>query len=237
MILSPAPGSLPDGHRVYAIGDVHGCLDQLIALHGLIAADLAARPIAAPLLVHLGDYVDRGPDSAGVVARLAVGAPLPGIPVVNLMGNHENTMLEALGGDRAAATDWLYNGGDAALASWGINSATTTREDWREAIPTEHLAFLDGLALWHRVGGYVFVHAGIRPGLPIEAQAETDLLWIRQVFLTSEADFGAIVVHGHTPSHAPVTRPNRIGIDTGAVYGGALTCVVLEGNQMGFLQT
>ncbi|MBS0561614.1 MAG: serine/threonine protein phosphatase [Proteobacteria bacterium] len=229
-----APASLPPGRRVYAVGDIHGCADRLSALHALIAEDLARRPAPAPLLLHIGDYVDRGPDSAGVIAMLCAGPPLPGVPTVNLIGNHEETMLHALAGERAAATDWLYSGGRTALESWGIDP-DSPRESWAARIPAAHRAFVQGLALSHREGGYLFVHAGIRPGVPLEAQTREDLLRIRQPFLFTDAELGAVVVHGHTPVKAPVVRPNRIGIDTGAVFGGPLTCAVLEGDVVGFL--
>ncbi len=231
----PAPAALPQGHRVYAIGDVHGCDDRLATLHAMVAADLAARPVASPLLLHLGDYVDRGPDSAGVVARLAGGSPLPGVPVVNLMGNHERTMLDALHGERASVTDWRISGGREALASWGLD-ADGDPAGWATGIPAAHLEFVRGLALHHRVGGYLFVHAGIRPGVPFADQSADDLLRIRHAFLNSEADHGCVVVHGHSPTRGPVVRPNRIGIDTGAVFGRELTCLVLEGDVLAFLQ-
>ncbi|HJS86950.1 MAG TPA: metallophosphoesterase family protein [Acetobacteraceae bacterium] len=230
----PAPARLPAGRRVYAIGDIHGCLAQLNALHEAIAADLAARPAAAPLLVHIGDYVDRGPDSAGVIERLRHGPPIAGVPTVNLKGNHEQTMMEALAGERAAGTDWLFHGGKLALASYGIDP-DGPREAWKTAVPETHLAFLQGLTMMHREGGYLFVHAGIRPGVPLEEQAPEDLLRIRQPFLFTEQALGVVVVHGHTPVKTPVVRRNRIGIDTGAVFGGDLTCIVLEGATLRFL--
>ena len=232
--LRPAPAALPAGRRVYAVGDIHGCDDRLAALHAAIAEDMARRPVAAPLLLHIGDYVDRGPDSAGVVARLLAGPPVAALEVVNLMGNHERTMLDALGGERAAGTDWLVQGGREALASWGIDP-DGPREAWAEGVPAVHLAFLRGLALRHAEGGYLFVHAGIRPGVALAAQVAEDLLRIRQPFLYSEQAFGAVVVHGHTPVKAPIVRANRIAIDTGAVFGGPLTAVVLEGETLGFL--
>lgn len=232
--LVTAPASLPAGRRVYAVGDIHGCAEQLAALHALIAEDLASRPIEAPLLVHIGDYVDRGPDTRGVIARLADGPPIKGVPTVNLLGNHESTMIEALAGERAAATDWLFAGGRPTLESYKVDP-DGPRDRWRAALPDSHLAFLHGLSLMHREGGYVFVHAGVRPGVGLEAQARDDLLRMRQPFLYSEADFGAVVVHGHTPVKAAVVRHNRIAIDTGAVFGGKLTCLVLEGETLGFL--
>ncbi len=229
-----APASLPAGRRVYAIGDIHGCAEQLDALHAQIAADLAARPVPEPVLVHVGDYVDRGPDTAGVIARLAAGSPIPGVATVNLLGNHENTMLEALSGERAAATDWLFAGGRPSLESYGVDP-DSPRESWPAHIPPEHIAFLRGLKLMHREGGYVFVHAGVRPGTPLEQQARDDMLRMRQPFLYSEIDFGAVVVHGHTPVKHAVVKHNRIAIDTGAVFGGPMTCLVLEDDRMGFL--
>jgi len=169
------------------------------------------------------------------VQRLATGSPLPGIPVVNLMGNHERTMLDALRGERAAITDWLHSGGREALASWGIDPASPPAT-WAGAIPAAHRAFLGGLAPHHRLGGYLFVHAGVRPGLPLEEQTEDDLLRIRHSFLSSEAAFGWVVVHGHTPVRGPEVKANRINIDTGAVFGRELTCLVLEGERLAFLR-
>jgi serine/threonine protein phosphatase 1 len=236
MKLISAPAALPPGQWVYAIGDVHGCADRLAAMHDAIADDLAVRPTEAPLLVHLGDYVNRGPDSAGVVARLAAGPPVPGLPTINLMGNHERTVLEALAGDKPAATDWLAMGGRAALESWGIDPASS-RKQWPASAPQAHLAFLRELHWCHRVGPYLFVRAGIRPGVPLDHQNHDDLLRIRQAFLASKEDFGVVVVHGHTPRPKLVLRANRIGIDTRACLGGKLTCVILEGDRLGFIQT
>ncbi len=232
--LSRAPASLPPGRRVYAIGDVHGCDVQLGNLHEVIAEDLARRPVDAPLLLHIGDYVDRGADTAGVLRRLLAGSPIEGVPVVNLVGNHDETMLHALSGDRAAATDWLFAGGAPALQSYGIDP-DSPRESWPQGVPVDHLELLRGLTLTHREGGYFFFHGGIRPGVPLEQQAREDLLRMRQPFLYSEMAFGAVVVHGHTPVREPVVRHNRIAIDTGAVFGGKMTCLVLEADTFGFL--
>jgi len=230
-----APAALPAGQRVYAVGDIHGCLDRLQALHALIAEDLAERPAAQPTLIHLGDYVDRGPDSAGVVARLAEDASLCGMPTINLMGNHEHMMLAALASDEPEATGlWLANGGADSLRSWGVPPSARPR-DWQGYLPGPHLAFLRALSMQHAAGGYVFVHAGIRPGVPLERQSPHDLMWIREPFLSSQEQFGSVVVHGHTPRPEPVVRANRIGIDTGAVMGGILTCVVLEHDRLGFI--
>jgi serine/threonine protein phosphatase 1 len=232
--LTPAPATLPPGRRIYAIGDIHGCNRQLGALHDLIAADLAERPVASALLLHIGDYVDRGTDSAGVIARLQAGCPIDDMQMVNLMGNHESTMLDAIDGERAAGTDWLFAGGKAALESYGIDPEGP-RDQWATLIPASHQDFLRNLTLMHREGGYAFVHAGVRPGIALANQARDDLLRARQFFLYSEADFGAVVVHGHTPVKAPVVRHNRIAIDTGAVFGGKLTCAVLQDDTIGFL--
>jgi serine/threonine protein phosphatase 1 len=231
-----APAALPPGQRIYAVGDVHGCLDQLLALHRAIAAHLRAHPHPDPLLLHLGDYIDRGPDSAGVIARLLGAPPAAGLRMVNLLGNHEDMLLAALAGSRMDAEIWIANGGHAALASWGVPPRAARRQ-WQALIPAPHLAFLRGLALTHRAGGYVFVHAGLRPGIAIASQTRQDLLWIREPFLSAEAMHEAVVVHGHTPEDSqPVVRPNRIGLDTGAVLGGPLTCAVLEADRLEFLQ-
>ena len=232
--LSRAPAIVPPGRRVYAIGDIHGCDAQLANLYDIVAEDLARRPVDQPVLLHIGDYVDRGADTAGVLRRLLRGSPVAGMAVVNLVGNHDETMLHALSGDRPAATDWLFAGGRPALESYGIDP-DAPRESWPENVPPEHLDFLRNLTLTHREGGYFFVHGGIRPGVPLEQQAREDLLRMRQPFLYSEADFGAVVVHGHTPVKEPVVRHNRVAIDTGAVFGGKMTCLVLEGETLGFL--
>lgn len=232
--LTRAPASLPPGRRVYAIGDIHGCDIQLGNLHEMIAEDLARRPVDEPVLLHIGDYVDRGVDTAGVLRRLLRDPVVPGMQVVNLVGNHDETMLHALSGDRPAATDWLFAGGRPALESYGVDP-DSPRESWPENVPPEHLEFLRNLTLTHREGGYFFVHGGVRPGVPLDRQAREDLLRMRQPFLYSEMDFGAVVVHGHSPVKEPVVRHNRIAIDTGAVFGGKMTCLVLEGETLGFL--
>lgn len=230
-----APGALPPGLRIYAIGDVHGCAAQLGALHAQIAADARARPAEEVVLVHLGDYVDRGEDSAGVLERLLGPPPVPGAEVVNLLGNHEVMMLDACDprSPAGAMPFWLENGGAETLASY-----RTSAEDpvpW-EAIPRAHLNLLRGCALRWSAGDYLFVHAGVRPGVPLDRQDPFDLLWIREPFLSFEGDLPQIVVHGHTPAAAPTVRPHRIGIDTGACFGGALTCLVLEGQRLRFLE-
>ncbi len=226
-----SPGSLPRGRRVYAIGDIHGQRDRLAALHALIAADLAARPAASAVLVHLGDYIGHGPDSAGVVALLMAGQ---GVPAVNLLGDHERMLLDALAGDRPAATDWLWFGGRQALVSWGVDPELP-RADWEAALPPDHVRWLRTLVLTHREGDYLFVHAGIRPGVPLAEQSPEDLVSMRQPFLTSDRDHGVIVVHGHSSGPSVHITNNRIGLDTGAGIGGKLSCAVLEDDVIGLI--
>jgi serine/threonine protein phosphatase 1 len=233
-----APGHLPEGRRVYAIGDVHGCLDRLVALHYRIAADLVTRPVRDSVLIHVGDYVDRGPDSAGVLWLLS-GAIAPQVTRrIDLMGNHEVMMLDTLvQRSKQAADVWMNNGGSATLASYGAPAlAGTPISDWRRAVPQDHLDWMGNLDLTHREGDYLFVHAGIRPGKPIRQQNRNDVLWIREPFLSNREQRDFVVVHGHTPTKEPEVFANRIGIDTGAAMGGKLTCLVLEGDQMHFIQ-
>jgi serine/threonine protein phosphatase 1 len=186
------------------------------------------------VVVHLGDYVDRGEDSAGVVGLLRGPAPVPGAEVVNLIGNHEQMMLAALdprAGDEVVAF-WLANGGADTLASYGADPRD--RRSWA-AVPPADLAFLRALRPSFALGGYFFTHAGVRPDVPLDRQDPMDLAWIREPFLSWRGSLPAVVVHGHTPAPAPEVLDHRIGIDTGAVVGGALTCVVLQKDRIGFL--
>ena len=217
--------------RVLAIGDIHGCFRALTTLA------IAARIEHDDVLVTIGDYVDRGMESAQVVEWLLAGPPVPVQLLVNLMGNHEQMMLAAIAQvDKDAGELWLRNGGADSLMSWGV-SRTVAQKDWASRIPVPHILFLRDLVLHHRIGPYLFVHAGIRPGVPVMQQTRQDLLWIREPFLSSKQDHGVVVVHGHSPRREPYVGNNRIGIDTGAVIGGALTCVVLEADTLGFLHT
>lgn len=234
MLFMRAPGWMPRDRRAYVVGDIHGHRDRLMALHSLIAADLAARPARSAVLVHLGDYINQGPDSAGVVALLAAGDPIPGLPTINLLGDHERMLVDALAGDRAAATDWLWAGGKEALASWGLPD-DLPRDAWEAALPASHVSWLRSLALTHREGDYLFVHAGIRPGIPVARQSRDDLLTMRHPFLSTEQDLGLIVVHGHSSSPSVPIASNRIGLDTGAGIGGKLTCAVLEDDLVALL--
>ena len=238
--------TVPPGTRVYAVGDCHGCLEALRGLRAAIVADSTRADAAGPradrrVVVYLGDYVDRGPDSRGVVESL-VGEPLAGFESVHLLGNHEAFMRRFLDGEEVASV-WMMNGGGATLRSYGLDVAALAGPNARDlrdaltaAVPEAHRAFLDGLTLSHVEGDYFFVHAGVRPGVPLAAQEADDLLWIREPFLGSTADHGKVVVHGHSATAEVAVRPNRIGIDTGACYGGQLTALVLEGGQHRFLQ-
>jgi serine/threonine protein phosphatase 1 len=238
---APAP-RLPPGVRIYVVGDVHGHLDKLTQAHDWVRADLQRRPVAHPLLVHLGDLIDRGPDSAGCIDLLAAGPPLRGVPTISLMGNHEWMMLKALnGGSHDSIDRWLDNGGAEALHSWGLKS-TSPPHDWLAAIPPRHLVFLRDLAPSHVSHGYLFVHAGVRPGVEMALQRPADLLWIRDAFLNWDGVMlpdapDRIIVHGHTPSPAPTVKPNRLGLDTGAGKGGLLTCAALEDDDVRLFQT
>lgn len=229
-----APGWLPAGQRLYVVGDVHGCGKALASVHRLIAEDLLARPIRFPRLVYLGDYFNQGADSAGTLALLTAGPPVPGLPVIALMGDHERMLIDALNGERAAATDFLWSGGRETLASWGVDP-DLPREQWEAALPSSVLTWLRGLVLTYRQGSYLFVHAGIRPGTSLQDQSREDLLTIRHPFLSTEQDFGVVVVHGHSTATSVHIGPNRIGLDTGAGIGGKLTCAVLEDDVIGLL--
>jgi serine/threonine protein phosphatase 1 len=238
-----APDGLKPGLRLYAIGDIHGEAALLDRLMAKIDDDLAAHRPAEALAIFLGDYVDRGPDSAGVIDRLARGTF--GLPHVALRGNHEDAMLAALAEGGDAMERWCRMGGVATLASYGVDLAKPGRRKAlakaRDAllgrIPAAHRAFLGETRLIESVGDYVFVHAGLRPGIPIERQAAADLMWIREEFLRSDADFGKVVVHGHSPRPWPENQPRRINVDTGAFKSGVLTAVALEGAGRRFLST
>lgn len=241
----PAPVSpqVPAGSRIYAIGDVHGRADLLERLRTVIVEDARSHPIDRKVVVYLGDYVDRGPDSRGVVDMLA-GGTLPGFESVFLKGNHEDSLLEFLT-DPGISTAWMAYGGDATLYSYGVRPPDSRKvEDvlaaqkaFIQALPDGHLEFLDALKLVHIEGDYAFVHAGFRANVPIDFQDPQDMMWIRNEFLDSGVDFGKVAVHGHTITDSPEIRRNRIGIDTGAFATGRLTCLVLEGTERRFLAT
>lgn len=233
----------PEGQRVYAVGDVHGRLDLLDALLARIEDDIRARPLQTIGLCFLGDLVDRGPDSAGVIERLCSLRRFPA-KTLFLTGNHEEVLLRVLNAEPDLAYDWLGYGGDAFAESYGVRAAALQAmkeeriaEVLRAAMPPAHIAFIESFGDTFRFGDYLFVHAGIRPGVAIEAQSQRDLRWIRQPFLSDGHDHGCIVVHGHTITEGVERRANRIGIDTGAYRTGVLTAAVVEGRELGFMQT
>jgi serine/threonine protein phosphatase 1 len=237
--------SLPHGQLLYAIGDIHGRADLLAALLEQIETDAAETSGAGKrTLVFLGDYIDRGPDSRRVVEMLLTALPA-GFEACFLKGNHEAIMLDFLR-DPACLGQWLVNGAAETLQSYGLDidalvregaEPETWRQDFLAALPEEHRQFFASLELVVSIGDYLFVHAGLRPGVPLETQRHQDLVWIRGEFLDSEQNFGKLVVHGHTPTALPETRKNRIGIDTGAVFTNRLTALRLENDTRRFLQT
>ncbi|HUB95813.1 MAG TPA: metallophosphoesterase family protein [Stellaceae bacterium] len=234
----------PAGTVLYAIGDVHGRVDLLRALGGLIRADAEERTALRRVVVCLGDYVDRGADSRAVL-DLLINEPWPGFERVHLRGNHEALMLRFLE-DIDIGPTWLTYGGRQTLASYGIDAPTAydaeegllrAQGELRDRLPRAHVDFLRSLPVMHREGDYLFVHAGVKPGVPLDEQREEDLLWIRDEFLDCNEPFGAIVIHGHTIAREPDIRRNRIGIDTGAFASGHLTALVAAGTDRTFLQT
>ena len=232
----------PPGCRAYAIGDVHGRLDLLVDLLARIEADNARRPPAKTWLVFLGDLVDRGPDSRGVVELLS--ARPPGFArTVFIKGNHEEFFLGVLGGDDSIVQHWLAYGGTECAQSYGLTggwmlnaSPAAIMERLIEEVPPTHVRFLDQMADSFRFGDYLFVHAGIRPGVELEKQVSRDLRWIREGFLDDRRDHGVVVVHGHTIVERPEEHPNRIALDTGAYRSGTLTAIGLEGEERWFIE-
>jgi serine/threonine protein phosphatase 1 len=231
---------IPNGMRVYAIGDVHGRVDLLNAAFERIDATLTAHPIKQSVQVFLGDYIDRGPNSREVIDALI--ARKKQHAVVCLKGNHESYAVQFLS-DPSVLTEWRQFGGDSTLLSYEVKPSTRSdpqppevvAEAFSKALPSSHRRFLEGLGLSFTCGDFFFTHAGVRPGIPLGQQREHDLLWIREDFLLHEEDFGKIIVHGHTPAKEPDVRPNRINIDTGAYATGRLTCLVLQADRMVFI--
>jgi serine/threonine protein phosphatase 1 len=224
--------STPASTRIYAVGDIHGRADLLIETIARIEDDVRRRPIQHSVEVYLGDYIDRGPDSKKVIDLLAVR--LVENRAVCLRGNHE-AMLEGFLEDPAYLCHWRQLGGTQTLASYGIfpRSRLETEADlqrrFRRVFPHTHDLFLQCLRYSFCCGDFLFVHAGIRPGISIERQDINDLIWIRHEFLDSAQTHGRFVVHGHTPVPHPDIRPNRVNIDTGAWHTGTLTCIAIEG--------
>ncbi len=238
--------SKTDTHRIYAIGDIHGCLDQLIAMQARIAADLAENPHDKPLVIYLGDYMDRGPENRSVLENL-IAAKSSGLPARFLYGNHDHYITLFLDDPTSLHGRMLHwldprMGGEKTLESYGVLSAVEAsaeiaRDLFEAAIPHEHRLFLNKCETSIHIGGYFFAHAGVRPDVALNDQVFDDLIWIREPFLSSRADFGAIVVHGHTPVREVENHGNRIDVDTGAVFGRKLSCLVLEDDHQWTLET
>jgi len=239
----PRACAVPEGRRIYAVGDIHGRRDLLDRLLALIDEDDAARGPAETEIIFLGDLVDRGPDSRGVVERL-LQLSRGGGKVRFLMGNHEEVFVRAARGDGKALRFLTRIGGRETLLSYGISPEQYRNVDFDELacllernVPAEHVDFLSGFESWIEIGDYLFVHAGVRPGVAMEAQSRGDLCWIREEFLDHRASFGKMVVHGHSITGDVDLRSNRIGIDTGAYASGRLTAIGLEGAERWFLST
>lgn len=245
MIMTKRPaaaGNAAPGERVYAIGDIHGRLDLFMALLAKIREDAAGRAVIRTKVVVLGDVIDRGPGSAQVLNELR---RITGISkdLIVLMGNHEAYMIDALHGDKAAFTAWMRFGGRQTLESFGIPSAPDSDVEAllrlaRASIDRGLIQWMDRLPVSYRSGDFFFVHAGVRPGVPLNEQDESDLLWITDEFLDDQEDHGAIVVHGHSVDEGgPRFMRNRIGLDTGAYRTGRLSAVGIEADQTWSLST
>jgi serine/threonine protein phosphatase 1 len=232
--------AVPDGERVYAVGDVHGRLDLFEALRDAIEREIAEAPHLEPVVILLGDLVDRGPDSAGVLRAAREWGERRKLHV--LLGNHEEMFLRAFS-DLDVLRQFLRHGGRETLLSYGVPRKSYAAAELpaiqqlaRATVPAADREFIAAFEDMIMVGDYLFVHAGIAPGVPIEEQKASDLRWIREPFLSHLEDHGCVVVHGHTISGRPVLRANRIGIDTGAYDSGRLTALVLEGTGRRFLE-
>ncbi|MCI5059631.1 MAG: serine/threonine protein phosphatase [Alphaproteobacteria bacterium] len=232
---------IPEGHRIYAIGDVHGYADILARMHDLIEADYQERPVNRAQIVYLGDYVDRGPDSKGVLDQLVERElHAPDFEHIFLLGNHENGMMEFMAEPEGIRQDWLEWGGIEALQSYGVEpdmgkpftgQLRTLAAQLGEAMPLTHHEFLKNLKLFYEVGDYFFVHAGIRPGVSLHKQTKQDLTFIREPFLSHDKPHEKRVIHGHTAMKEVEVKHNRINLDSGLYRGGPLSCAVIEGAQ------
>jgi serine/threonine protein phosphatase 1 len=242
---APAP-SIPPGMRVYAIGDIHGRIDLLQRIESRITLDAQAIPAGTQsIVVYLGDYIDRGPDSSAVIQHLVKRPPIAGQDIF-LKGNHEQSMLDFLDDPHRVAEQWFDFGGIATLMSYGIREASSKvqarrydelRDELAVAIPPDQLAFLRSLKLSWEAGDYFFVHAGIDPRQPMDRQGPESMLWIRDEFISASGPFSHRIVHGHTIVPEVEFLPHRIAVDTGAYATGRLSCVVLEGTGVRLLAT
>lgn len=235
--------AVPDGARIYAVGDIHGRLDLLDDLLGRIEVDDAARPDADTTVIFLGDLIDRGAESAQVVQRL-LDLSRRSDRVRFLLGNHEEVFLKALAGEKGALPFFIRIGGKPTVLSYGISEAEYLDADYdvlagllRDRVPQEHIDFLQGFENLIQIGNYAFVHAGIRPGVSLSEQTSGSLRWIRDEFLNHRGPHEKIIVHGHTITDDVVEAPWRIGIDTGAFASGKLTAMGFQGNSRWVLQT
>jgi serine/threonine protein phosphatase 1 len=234
--------SLPAGVRIYAVGDIHGRLDLLEKLLARIDTDIALRPTARPVYVFLGDYIDRGPSSRETIDRLIEHGAIH--ESVFLKGNHELIAIKCLS-DRSLFDQWLRLGGLETLVSYGVppeilangEKIVEVQAVFHDALPKTHLRFFRDLQKSFVCGDFFFAHAGVNPKVELSRQKESDLLWIRGEFLSSNDDFGKIIVHGHTPTREIEVGPNRIDIDTGAFATGRLTCLAIEGESLSVIDT
>jgi serine/threonine protein phosphatase 1 len=242
---APSAPAVPDGTVVWAVGDIHGRLDLLQVLVDGIVADLRDSAATRKVVIFLGDYIDRGPDSRGVLKLLADLAITEGIEWRFLKGNHEQAMLGFLD-DPSAGPKWCEYGGDQALRSYGLRvpdlahrtqAWAVVAADLRHRMTAREMAFLEDLELSITIGDYFFSHAGARPGVPLERQSPEDLMWIRQQFLNSRTAFERVVVHGHTPTASVHADHRRIGIDTKGYHSGVLSALRLVGSERSLLQT
>lgn len=249
------PGFSPDrqasttGRRIYAIGDIHGYAGLLAAMQAAIAEDMRRHPADRALIIFLGDLIDRGPDSFGVIEAIiqAKERQSDGLEVICLRGNHDHWLATFLD-DPSVLSRWAAKGGLETLVSYGIGAgdvlatvddaegASALQQNFAALIPDRHKQFMLSLPLWHGEGDYFFAHAGVDPDRPLSDQRLEDLTWIRDRFLLSRRNFGKVVVHGHTAQPEVESLPNRINVDTGVYIRNILSCVILEGTERHLLQ-
>jgi serine/threonine protein phosphatase 1 len=238
---------IPDGQRVYAVGDIHGFPEAVERMEALIATDMAGVDPASVSVIYLGDYIDRGPDARATIEALSqISGQAGALQRRFLEGNHERYLFDFIEtGSVPEAYQWLQWGGRATLLSYGIeledavplpSALEKAQADLKKRLPPGHLAFLKALRLQEEVGDYLFVHAGVNPSVPLSEQSPRDLQNIRQPFLSWPEPLPKKIVHGHTVSKAPQNLQHRLGIDTGLYQGGALTCAVIEGADVRFMQ-
>jgi len=241
----PRPARFAEGRVGYAVGDIHGRADLLLLMMERLEArlDIDTRPAGPPIVVFLGDYVDRGPDSRQVIDLLLSDRPA-GFERHYLRGNHEQIM-QGFMDDPMSARAWVLQGGAETMMAYGVTPPapmSATPEEWqavaaalREAVPPEHVAFLNGLKRYVELGECAFVHAGVDASRPLDQQSDEDLYWVRERFLASKRQFSHRVIHGHTPTDKPYADARRVGVDTGAYASGTLTAARLEGEEVSFV--